>query len=130
LLPLEGANESNAVRAIQTELTKFTKSGITQEELIESKRYLLGSILVGQMANLDTISRTTLESFEQRDELSPLVKTSALIRTATLDSVNHFVENNFKPDQAAVIVVGNKQLIHQVHPISAGEASPQESKEQ
>ena len=130
LLPLESTNESNAVHAIQTELTKFTKTGITQEELIESKRYLLGSILVSQMANLDTISHTTLESFEQRDELSPLVKTSGLIRSATLDSVNRFVTNNFKPDQAAVIVVGNKQLIHQVHPISQGDATPPENKEQ
>jgi len=130
LLPLDSANEANAVHAIQTELTKFTKSGVTQEELIESKRYLLGSILVNQMSNLDTISRTTLESFEQRDELSPLVKTSALIRTATLDSVNRFVANNFKPDQAAVVVVGNKQVIHQVHPISAEETAPQENKDQ
>jgi zinc protease len=126
LLPMESANESNAVQAIQTELTKFTKSGLTQEELIESKRYLLGYILVSQMANLDTLSRTTLESFEQRDELSPLVKTSAAIRSATLDSVNRFVANNFKPDQAAVVVVGNKQLIRQVHPTSKAESAPQE----
>jgi len=119
VIPVENNSSSSVVTAIQTELKKFSKAGLTQEELIEAKRYLLGSIPVSQMSNLDGLCRTTLESFEQRDELSPLIKTSASIRGATLDSVNKFVANNFKPDQAAVVVAGSRQFMSQVHPSHA-----------
>lgn len=115
-IPVESSTASSAVDSIQNELKKFTKNGLTAEELIEAKRYLLGSIPVAQMSNLDAVCRATMESFEERDELSPLAKTAAAIRGATLDSVNRFILTNFKPDQAAVVVAGNKQVIHQVKP--------------
>jgi zinc protease len=121
-LPMDNASASQAVQAIQNELNRFAKSGLTQEELIESKRYLLGHIPVAGMSDLDSLCHTTLDSFEKRDELSPLAKTAGEIRSATLEAVNRFVENNFKPDQAALIVAGNKQIIRQLHPTAQAEA--------
>jgi predicted Zn-dependent peptidase len=120
LLRLEGNGSPNLVQTIQSELANFVKAGLTQEELIESKRYLLGYIPVSQMANLDSLSRTSLESLKNFGDPNPLDKAANQIRSVTLDSVNKFIAQTFKPDQAAIVIVANKQVIHSLQPQRIG----------
>jgi predicted Zn-dependent peptidase len=37
------------------------------------------------------------------------------IRNASLDSVNHFVRNDFRPEQATLVVAGTRESIRNVH---------------
>jgi zinc protease len=115
-LPVDTNSASSSVASIQNELKHYSKAGITVQELTEAKRYLLGSIPVNRMANLETLSKFYLEGLLQRREPEPFAKVAAAIRAASLDSVNKFIMSGFKPDQAALVVAGNRQLIKQVHP--------------
>ncbi|PWU02789.1 MAG: hypothetical protein C5B53_01265, partial [Candidatus Melainabacteria bacterium] len=116
-LPVDASSASNSVAAIQNELKQYGKTGLTVQELTEAKRYLLGSIPVNRMSNLESLSKFYLESLLQRKEPEPFGKIANAVRAATLDSVNKFIMNSFKPDQVAVVVAGNRQLIRQVHPV-------------
>jgi len=116
-LPVDASSASNSVAAIQNELKQYGRTGLTVQELTEAKRYLLGSIPVTRMSNLESLSKFYLEGLLQRKEPEPFGKIASAIRAATLDSVNKFIMSGFKPDQAAVVVAGNRQLIKQVHPV-------------
>jgi zinc protease len=116
-LPLDANSSSSSIASIQNELKHYGKAGLTVQELTEAKRYLLGSIPVSRMSNLETLSNFYLEGLVQRKELEPFARASVAIRLASLDSVNKFIFGGFKPDQAAVVVAGSRQLIKQVHPV-------------
>jgi zinc protease len=115
-LPLDAKSSSSSISAIQNELKHYGKTGLTNQELTEAKRYLLGAIPVNQMSNLEDLSKFHLDALVQRKEVDPFSEAAAEIRIATLESINSFIANGFKPDQAALVVAGNRQLIKQVHP--------------
>jgi zinc protease len=128
-LPVDASSASNSVAAIQNELKHYGKAGLTLPELTEAKRYLLGSIPVNRMSNLDNLCKFYLEGLLQRKEPEPFAKMAESIRTASLESVNKFILGGFKPDQAAVVVAGNRQLVRQVHPAARPEPAQPEATE-
>jgi zinc protease len=116
-LPVDANSSSSSIATIQNELKHYGKTGITVQELIEAKRYLLGSIPVNRMSNLEKLSKFYLEGMLQHKEAEPYGKVASSIRAASLESVNKFIMGGFKPDQAAVVVAGSRQLIKQVHSV-------------
>lgn len=122
-LPVDSGSSSSSVASIQTELKRYSKAGLTAQELIEAKRYLLGSIPVNRMSNLEALGKFYLEGLLQRREPEPFSKVATAIRSASLEAVNKFILSGFKPDQAALVVAGNRQMIKQLHPVRA-EAAP------
>lgn len=118
-LPVDSGSSSSSVASIQTELKRYSKAGLTAQELIEAKRYLLGSIPVNRMSNLEALGKFYLEGLLQRREPEPFSKVATAIRSASLEAVNKFILSGFKPDQAALVVAGNRQMIKQLHPVRA-----------
>ena len=60
---------------------------------------------------------------EGRDD--PLPGLYAGIKSSTLESLNKFVRETFKPDRASLVIAGTKQSIGQVHGLKKDESAPQ-----
>ena len=65
---------SDAVTAIQTELKRFSQTGITPEEFAEAKKYLSGNIPIKECFNLDGLTRFAFRGLSEFNELEPLAK--------------------------------------------------------
>jgi predicted Zn-dependent peptidase len=114
------------VRTVQNELRNFTKNGLTQMEVGEVKRYLLGAIPVRSMSTIDAAADNVLESILQGGEPDFLARILAGIKGATADSVNKLIRTTFRPDLASLVVAGSDQSIAAVrNQAEKREPSPQ-----
>ena len=92
--------------AIQTELKRFAKSGITAEELAEVKRYLASSLPVRMMPSCTEAAKHVLTEYLQDSESNIPWQLISRIRSSDLTTINNFIKNEFKPDQSILIVAG------------------------
>jgi predicted Zn-dependent peptidase len=92
--------------ALQTELKKFSKSGITADELAEVKRFLSAVIPLRMMPSSSDAARHVLTEYLQDSEANIPWQLISRIRSADLNSVNNFIKNEFKPDLSVLIVAG------------------------
>jgi zinc protease len=107
--------EPNAVpyvlRTVQNELRNFTRNGVTQQDVTEVKRYLLGAIPVRSMSSIDAASTTILESVLQGGDPDYAGQILSQLKLVTAESVNKLIHSTFKPEQAALVVAGSSQSI-------------------
>jgi zinc protease len=92
--------------AIQAELKRFAKSGITTEELAEVKRYLAAAIPVRMMPSCGETAKHVLTEYLQDSESNIPWQLISRIRSTDLTTINNFIKNEFKPDQSVLIVAG------------------------
>jgi predicted Zn-dependent peptidase len=92
--------------AIQTELKRFAKSGITAEELAEVKRYLASALPVRMMPSSSETAKHVLTEYLQDSESNIPWQLIARIRSSDLTTINNFIKNEFKPDQSVLIIAG------------------------
>ncbi len=103
-----------AVQTLLLETKKFTRSGVTQEELSEAKRYLIGATAVRGMSNLSVAAKSILESALQVGEPDFMPRLLNGISDATVESVNRVIRGHLKPDQATMVIAGGPQTIKTV----------------
>jgi zinc protease len=99
------------VTALQNELKLLSKSGVSQEEFVEARRYLSGAIPVRSMSNLSATARTLLNGALRSADADPQSILLTNVKTADLESVNRLIKHTLKPETSTLIVVGNSQSI-------------------
>ncbi|HEY9716954.1 MAG TPA: insulinase family protein [Trichormus sp.] len=114
-MPIEPSAVLRATTLVQNELKQFSKVGITSNELSESKRYLTNALPVRQASNTEQAATTCLNAELAGAKPDSLTNEIEDIRNASLDSVNHFVRNDFRPEQATLVVAGTRESIRNVH---------------
>jgi len=113
------------VQSIQNELRKFSRQGLTPSEYSEMRLYMNGALPVRWMSNSQLAARSILESLVLEGRDDPLPGLYAGIKSSTLESLNKFVRETFKPDRASLVIAGTKQSIGQVHGLKKDESAPQ-----
>jgi zinc protease len=102
---VSGANVSRAVASIDAELTNLVTDGPSEQELIESKRYLIGSL----PRTLET--NAGIAAFLQTAEFFGLgldydVRVPGLLQAVTRDHVHEAARRAVDPSKATVVVAG------------------------
>lgn len=99
------ANVTKAVASIDTELRKLVDSGPTEQELQESKQYLIGSMPRTLETNMGIATYLqTIEFFGLGLDYD--VRMPDLLRAVTPEQVHHVVRRAIDPADAAVVVAG------------------------
>jgi zinc protease len=98
-------NVHRAVASIDEEVVRLVRDGLTEKELDESRRYLIGSIPRALETN------AAIASFLQTEEFFGLgldydARLPDLLRAVTLDDVNAAARRALDPDRAAVVIAG------------------------
>jgi zinc protease len=99
------ANVDRAVASIDEELTRLVKDGVTESELDDSRRYLIGSMPRALETN------AAIATFLQNSEFFGLgtdydLRLPELLRAVTLDEVNGIARRVIDPARAAVVIAG------------------------
>ncbi len=102
---VSAANISRAVASIDAELTSLVNDGPTEQELIESKQYLVGSL----PRTLET--NAGIAAFLQTAEFFGLgldydVRVPDLLKAVTRDDVHEAARRAVNPSKATVVVAG------------------------
>jgi predicted Zn-dependent peptidase len=105
-LPVEQKLLQKASAALQSELRRFAKMGITGDELSEIKRYLAARLPVKMMPSAAETAKNVLNEYLQNSEPNIPWDLVSRIRSTDLNTVNNFIKNEFKPDQSVLIVIG------------------------
>jgi zinc protease len=113
-LPVESAMMPKSVTTVQGELNRFSRTGMTAEELLEVKRYLTAALPVKFMDSTSDAARNLLNGYFQDSSSNFLGDLITRVRNADLETVNRFIRNDFKPGQAVLIVAGPAQALKQV----------------
>jgi zinc protease len=99
------ANVSKAVASIDTELRKLVDAGPTEEELQESKQYLIGSMPRALETNMGIATYLqTVEFFGLGLDYD--VRMPDLLRAVTREQVHDAARRAIDPDHATVVVAG------------------------
>jgi zinc protease len=99
------ANVERAIASIDEELTKLAKSGPTQEEMKESKQYLIGSMPRTLETNAGIANfLQTVEFF--RLGLDYDVRVPGLLNAVTRDDVTQAARRTLNPTAATVVIAG------------------------
>jgi zinc protease len=96
---------TRAVASIDTELQKLVDSGPTEQELVESKQYLIGSMPRTLETNMG------IATYLQTAEFFGLgldydVRMADLLRAVTPEQVHEAARRAINPGQAALVVAG------------------------
>jgi zinc protease len=99
------ANVDRAVASIDEEVTRLVRDGVTQKELDDSRRYLIGSIPRALETN------AAIANFLQTEEFFGLgldydARLPDLLTAVTLDEVNAAARRSLDPDRATVVIAG------------------------
>jgi zinc protease len=99
------ANVARAVASIDTELRKLGDSGPTEQELVESKQYLIGSMPRTLETNMG------IATYLQTAEFFGLgldydVRMPDLLRAVTAEEVHEAARRAINPDNATIVVAG------------------------
>jgi zinc protease len=102
---VSAANVSRAVASIDAELTSLVSEGPTEQELIESKQYLIGSLPRTLETNIG------IAAFLQTAEFFGLgldydVRVPGLLQAITRDEVHEAARHAVDPSKATVVVAG------------------------
>ncbi len=101
---VDGSNVVRTIAAIDGEVAKMAREGVTAEELADTKRYLIGSLprLLETTTGIATFLQTA-EFFDLGEDYD--VRLPALIEAVTRDEV-HRAAQLLSPERAAVAVAG------------------------
>jgi zinc protease len=99
------ANVDRAIASIDEEVTSLVRDGMTQKELDDSRRYLIGSIPRALETN------AAIANFLQTEEFFGLGldydgRLPALLTAVTLDEANAAARRALNPDRATVVIAG------------------------
>src|SRR5947207_4759256 len=99
------ANVDRAIGAIDAEVTRLVRDGITQREVDDSRRFLIGSIPRALETN------AAIANFLQTEEFFGLgldydERLPDLLGAVTLDASNAVAQRVINPERTAVVIAG------------------------
>lgn len=105
---VSAANVERALASIDTEVTALAENGVTEEELSDSKRYIVGSIPRTLETNAGIAAfLQNVQHFDLGLDYDRVLPT--LIHAVTRDAVNAAARRTLVPQRAAVVVAGPYQ---------------------
>jgi zinc protease len=107
------ANVDKAIASIDEEIVRLVRDGVTEQELDESRRFLIGSI----PRSLET--NAAIANFLQTSELFGLgldydERLPALLTAVTIDDVNRAARTALDPDRATLVIAGPYDDAHHI----------------
>jgi predicted Zn-dependent peptidase len=114
-LPVPPNVVSAAAIKVQAEMHKFARTGVTNEEFNEVKRYLLYSMPLKQLSNDTDAARSILDASIHSNGKLFYNELAGKLRAVTADSLNKFIRSDFKPDQATLVVAGTRETLKSMH---------------
>ncbi len=115
-LPAESSS-SATVSAIQSVLSQFSKCGLRQEEVLEAKKYLIGSIPVKECSNLKELTHFAFRAVTELNEIAPIISMQKTINSLKYEDINEFIAKTFKPESSVLVVAGTRELIKKIRPV-------------
>lgn len=102
------------VQSLQNELKQFARTGVTADEVFETKRYLLGAIPVRGFSTIGSTAKTLLDASVHTEEGENYWTVLNSLRAANVESVNRVIKTALKPDQTTMVILGSPQSIRSV----------------
>jgi zinc protease len=105
------SNEANATQAVKEVVAEFVKNGVTQEELDQAKKFILGS----EPLRVETISQRlsrTFNEFYQGKEIGSHQKELEQIEDLELCELNNFIKEHKEILELSFAVVNNSEDEH------------------
>ena len=96
------ANET--LQILKTEIAKMAKDGPTEEELVEAKKYLVGSYAVNNLDSSSAVASTLLGLQDENLGRDYIDKRADLINAVTLDEVKTVARKLLDTDPAVLFV--------------------------
>lgn len=127
-VPVQSSVVSRTVTPVQVELKKFVKTGLSQEELAEVKRFLSGALPTRYMSTTDDSAEFILECSLAGAAPDCLPVWLSYIRSAQLDAINRFIKTTFRPDLSSLVIAGSRKSIGQVRAASVKESPSSQSR--
>ena len=103
---LESLDEAKAT--VKEVISEFVKNGVTQEELEQTKKFLLGSEPLRVETMSQRLSRT-FQEFYRGDELGSSAKELEKIKNLELDDLNEYIKNHKEILDLSFAIVTKKE---------------------
>lgn len=100
------ANET--LQILKTEIAKMAKDGPTEDELVEAKKYLIGSYAVNNLDLSSAVASTLIGLQDENLGRDYIDKRAELINAVTLDQVKAAAKKLLETDPA-ILIVGSPQ---------------------
>ena len=98
-------NVDRAIASIDAELTRFANDGPTDQEMTESKQYLIGSMPRTLETNFGIATYLQTEEFFKLG-LDYDLRVPALLRAVTRDQVQDAARRSLDPSRAVIAIAG------------------------
>lgn len=95
---------SETLQILKSEIARMAKDGPTEEELVEAKKYLVGSYAVNNLDSSSAVASTLLGLQEENLGRDYIDKRADLINAVTLDQVKAVAKKLLETDPAVLIV--------------------------
>nr|WP_246663597.1 pitrilysin family protein [Phyllobacterium endophyticum] len=92
------------LQILKTEVARMAKDGPTQEELIEAKKYLVGSYAVNNLDSSSAVASTLVGLQDQKLGRDYIDKRAELINAVTLDQIKAAAKKLLETEPAILIV--------------------------
>ena len=99
-------NAKKALELVNEELDKFVEKGITKEELIHYKEYIINRNLVN-FDNIRAYSNVIINSVIGNQEIITLEELLAKIKSYTLSEMNDFIKKQYNLEKMSTLRFGN-----------------------
>jgi zinc protease len=100
------ANET--LQILKTEIAKMAKDGPTEDELVEAKKYLVGSYAVNNLDSSSAVASTLIGLQDENLGRDYIDKRAELIKAVTLGQVKEAAKKLLETDPA-ILIVGSPQ---------------------
>lgn len=100
-------NQEEAIKTLKDEISKFTKNGITKEELESAKQFLIGSEPLRNETMSQRLNRKFNEYYEDLGE-NYFNKELELIKKISLEEMNEFIKLHTEINNLSMAIVTNK----------------------
>lgn len=99
---------SETLQILKTEIARMAKDGPTEEELIEAKKYLIGSYAVNNLDSSSAVASTLIGLQDENLGRNYIDKRADMINAVTLDQVKT-VAKKLLETEPAILIVGPPQ---------------------
>ena len=100
-------NTNEAIKTLKDEISKFVNKGISEEELLSAKQFLIGSEPLRNETMAQRLNRKFNEYYQNLGE-DYFTKELDLIKNVTLKEINEFIKSHTEIENSSIAVVTKK----------------------
>ena len=100
-------NTNEAIKTLKDEISKFVNEGISEEELLSAKQFLIGSEPLRNETMAQRLNRKFNEYYQNLGE-NYFTKELDLIKNVTLKEINEFIKSHTEIENLSIAIVTKK----------------------